>query len=79
MSPWRSIRPRTLDARLKAAGAQYYVRRSESVDLGVVDLVHVGQALVYLSLVFSVASAAQYTRLFAAAVEAKEARVHPKQ
>jgi threonine aldolase len=27
--------PRTLDARLKAAGAQYYVRRSESVDLGV--------------------------------------------
>jgi CDP-diacylglycerol--glycerol-3-phosphate 3-phosphatidyltransferase len=49
------------------------------IDLGLVDLVHVGQALVYLSLVFSVASAAQYTRLFAAAVEAKEARVHPKQ
>jgi len=44
------------------------------IDLGVVDLVHVGRALVYLSLVFSVASAAQYVRLFAAAVEAKENR-----
>jgi CDP-diacylglycerol--glycerol-3-phosphate 3-phosphatidyltransferase len=44
------------------------------VDLGVVDLVHVGRALVYLSLVFSLASAAQYIRLFGAAVEAKEHR-----
>jgi CDP-diacylglycerol--glycerol-3-phosphate 3-phosphatidyltransferase len=44
------------------------------IDLGVVDLVHVGRALVYLSLVFSVASAAQYVRLFGAAVEAKENR-----
>ena len=44
------------------------------IDLGVVDLVHVGRALVYLSLVFSVASAAQYFRLFGAAVEAKEQR-----
>jgi CDP-diacylglycerol--glycerol-3-phosphate 3-phosphatidyltransferase len=44
------------------------------IDLGIVDLVHVGRALVYLSLVFSVASAAQYVRLFAAAVEAKENR-----
>jgi CDP-diacylglycerol--glycerol-3-phosphate 3-phosphatidyltransferase len=42
------------------------------IDLGVVDLVHVGCALVYLSLVFSIASAAQYVRLFAAAVEAKD-------
>ena len=42
------------------------------VDLGVVDLVRVGRLLVYLSLVFSVASAAQYVGLFAAAVEAKE-------
>jgi CDP-diacylglycerol--glycerol-3-phosphate 3-phosphatidyltransferase len=41
------------------------------IDLGVVSLVHVGQALVILSLLFSFASAAQYTRLFAAAVEAK--------
>jgi CDP-diacylglycerol--glycerol-3-phosphate 3-phosphatidyltransferase len=44
------------------------------IDLGVVDLIHVGRALVYLSLVFSVASAAQYFRLFGAAVEAKEQR-----
>jgi CDP-diacylglycerol--glycerol-3-phosphate 3-phosphatidyltransferase len=42
------------------------------IDLGVVDVVHVGRALVYISLVFSVASAAQYTRLFGAAVEAKD-------
>jgi CDP-diacylglycerol--glycerol-3-phosphate 3-phosphatidyltransferase len=44
------------------------------LDLGVVDLVHVGRVLIYLSLVFSIASAAQYVRLFAAAVEAKERR-----
>ena len=44
------------------------------IDLGMVDLIRVGRALVYLSLVFSVASAAQYIRLFAAAVEAKEQR-----
>lgn len=39
------------------------------VDLGVVDVVRVGRVLVYLSLVFSVASAAQYVSLFAAAVD----------
>jgi CDP-diacylglycerol---glycerol-3-phosphate 3-phosphatidyltransferase len=44
------------------------------IDLGVVDMVHVGRMLVYLSLLFSFASAAQYVRLFAAAVEAKEQR-----
>jgi CDP-diacylglycerol--glycerol-3-phosphate 3-phosphatidyltransferase len=44
------------------------------LDLGVVDLVHVGRWLVYMSLLFSFASAAQYVRLFAAAVEAKEAK-----
>src|SRR5579864_4260688 len=42
------------------------------IDLGVVDMVHVGRMLVYLSLLFSFASAAQYVRLFASAVEAKE-------
>ena len=42
------------------------------VDLGVVDLAKVGRVFVYLSLVFSVASAAQYVSLFAEAVEAKE-------
>ena len=35
------------------------------MDLGVVDLVHVGRMLVYLSLLVSFASAAQYVRLFA--------------
>ncbi len=45
------------------------------IDLGVVDLIHVGRMLIYLSLVFSVASAAQYTRLFGAAVEAKDAKL----
>lgn len=42
------------------------------IDLGIVDLANVGRVLVYLSLVFSVASAAQYVSLFAEAVEAKE-------
>jgi CDP-diacylglycerol--glycerol-3-phosphate 3-phosphatidyltransferase len=42
------------------------------IDLGVVDMIHVGQLLVYLSLLFSFASAAQYVRLFGAAVDAKE-------
>lgn len=51
-----------------------YPLRYVGIDLGIVDLVHVGRALVYISLVFSVASAAQYLRLFGAAVEAKEAR-----
>jgi len=42
------------------------------IDMGVVDMVHVGRVLVYLSLLFSLASAAQYVRLFSAAVEAKQ-------
>ncbi len=42
------------------------------VDLGVVDMQRVGRVWIYLSLVFSVASAAQYARLFAEAVDAKE-------
>jgi len=44
------------------------------VDLGVVDLIRVGQALVYISLVFSITSAFQYIGLFAEAVEAKDRR-----
>lgn len=44
-------------------------------DLGQVDLVHVGRALVYLSLFFSLTSGASYIKLFAAAVEAKERRM----
>ena len=42
------------------------------IDLGVVDMQRVGRVWVYLSLVFSVASAAQYTALFAEAVDAKD-------
>lgn len=45
------------------------------VDLGEVDLQRVGRALIYLSLVFSLASAAQYLRLFGEAVEAKAERL----
>jgi CDP-diacylglycerol---glycerol-3-phosphate 3-phosphatidyltransferase len=45
------------------------------IDLGVVDLVYVGRALVYISLVFSIMSALSYVRLFAEAVEAKDQRL----
>jgi CDP-diacylglycerol--glycerol-3-phosphate 3-phosphatidyltransferase len=44
------------------------------VDLGKVDLVNVGRALIYVSLVFSVTSAVEYVSLFAQAVEAKDRR-----
>lgn len=49
----------------------YPYRLSLIVDLGVVDLIHVGRALVYVSLVFSLASAAQYMGLFVDAIDAK--------
>lgn len=45
------------------------------LDLGMVDVVHVGRALVYISLAFSIASAAQYLTLFREAVDAKEAKL----
>lgn len=44
------------------------------LDLGEVDLIYVGRALVYVSLVFSIMSALSYTRLFAEAVDAKNSR-----
>lgn len=47
------------------------------IDMGVVDMVHVGRALVYVSLLFSFASAAKYVRLFRAAVDAKEQKRTP--
>ncbi|MET0592845.1 MAG: CDP-diacylglycerol--glycerol-3-phosphate 3-phosphatidyltransferase [Polyangiaceae bacterium] len=48
------------------------------VDLGVVDLIHVGRWLIYISLVYSLASAAQYIGLFATTVEARRRREkHP--
>jgi CDP-diacylglycerol--glycerol-3-phosphate 3-phosphatidyltransferase len=46
------------------------------IDLGVVDLVHVGRWLIYVSLVYSLVSAAKYVGLFATAVEAKYQREH---
>ena len=48
------------------------------LDLGVVDLIYVGRALVYVSLVFSILSAVSYLRLFSAAVEAKDAKFERK-
>jgi CDP-diacylglycerol--glycerol-3-phosphate 3-phosphatidyltransferase len=54
-------------------GYPYHMRYA-GLDMGVVDMVRIGRALVYLSLLFSFASAAQYVRLFAAAVEAKRQR-----
>ena len=54
------------------AGYPYHVHLFGVFDLGVVDLSKVGRIFIYLSLVFSVASAAQYVGLFAEAVEAKE-------
>ncbi len=42
------------------------------IDLGEVDLVVVGRALIYVSLIFSLSSAVEYVKLFARAVEAKE-------
>jgi len=44
------------------------------VDFGVVDLVMVGRALIYCSLVFSIVSAFQYGKFFVDAVEAKAKR-----
>ncbi|WP_044243875.1 CDP-diacylglycerol--glycerol-3-phosphate 3-phosphatidyltransferase [Chondromyces apiculatus] len=41
------------------------------IDFGVVDLIHVGRLLVYLSLVFSITSAAKYMGLFIDAIDAK--------
>ena len=51
-----------------------YRLRVIGIDLGVVDLLLVGRALVYASLILSFASAAEYVALFARAVEKKEAR-----
>lgn len=55
-------------------GYPYHLTFLGLVDLGLVDLVRVGQALVYISLIFSITSAFQYVGLFAEAVEAKNRR-----
>ena len=44
------------------------------IDFGRIDLVHVGRLLIYLSLVFSITSGAQYMGLFIDAIEAKGQR-----
>lgn len=43
-------------------------------DFGVIDLVHVGRLLIYVSLVFSLTSAAQYMGLFVDAIDEKNKR-----
>lgn len=56
------------------------------IDLGIVDLIRIGQAFIYLSLIFSVTSGVQYVQLFGEAVDAKEkarkkprsSSIHPK-
>ena len=45
-------------------------------DFGVVDLVHVGRMLVYLSLVFSITSALSYMGLFVDAIDAEKRPPH---
>ncbi len=55
-------------------GYPYHLTFLGLVDLGMVDLIRVGQALVYISLVFSITSAFQYLGLFAEAAEAKHRR-----
>ncbi|WP_437602637.1 CDP-diacylglycerol--glycerol-3-phosphate 3-phosphatidyltransferase [Sorangium sp. So ce590] len=47
------------------------------VDFGEVDVVHVGRLLIYLSLVFSITSAAQYMGLFIDAIDAKNRPAPP--
>ena len=47
------------------------------LDLGDVDFVHVGRALIYISLAFSLSSAASYIGMFGEAVEAKDQRRAP--
>ena len=56
------------------AGYPYHMS-FPGIDLGIVDLTKVGRMLVYISLVFSLASAAQYVGLFSAAVDAKEEKL----
>jgi CDP-diacylglycerol---glycerol-3-phosphate 3-phosphatidyltransferase len=45
------------------------------VDFGMVNVVRIGEVFIYLSLVFSLASAAQYVSLFSDAVDAKNKKL----
>lgn len=55
----------------------YPYRIHLGVDFGEVDVVHVGRLLIYLSLVFSITSAAQYMGLFIDAIDAKNRAAPP--
>lgn len=48
------------------------------IDLGRVDLIHVGRLLIYLSLFFSIGSAVQYMGLFIDAIDAKNKPPSPR-
>ena len=48
------------------------------IGFGRIDLVHVGRLLIYLSLVFSITSAAQYMGLFIDAIDVKNKPVPPQ-
>lgn len=56
----------------------YPYRIHLGIDFGLVDLVHVGQLLIYLSLVFSLSSAAQYMGLFIDAIDVKKQPAPPQ-
>jgi CDP-diacylglycerol--glycerol-3-phosphate 3-phosphatidyltransferase len=56
----------------------YPYRLNYIVDFGVVDLVHVGRMLVYISLIFSLTSAAKYLGLFVDAIDAKNKEPSPQ-
>jgi len=50
----------------------YPYRLHLGIDFGVIDLVHVGRMLIYLSLVFSITSAVKYMGLFVDAIDAEQ-------
>ncbi|MBK8258227.1 MAG: CDP-diacylglycerol--glycerol-3-phosphate 3-phosphatidyltransferase [Polyangiaceae bacterium] len=54
----------------------YPYRLHFGYDFGVVDLVHVGRMLVYLSLIFSITSALKYLGLFVDAIDAEKKPPH---
>jgi CDP-diacylglycerol---glycerol-3-phosphate 3-phosphatidyltransferase len=56
------------------AGYPYHMSYA-GIDLGIVDLAKVGRVLVYISVVFSLASAAQYVGLFSDTVDKKEEKL----
>ena len=83
----QSVRSKPEDLGLGALIVGYPVHlQYAGLDLGIVDLIRIGQAFIYLSLIFSVTSGVQYVQLFGEAVDAKEkarkkprsSSIHPK-